>query len=123
MGAVEDYLVKMRDDVTDLNDLRGHIGVGVSELEAGLLSGEARVREISEPLRKPVKYCRSELHVSALPHREVAARLDRGDTGELPIRYQSAPENHACCPAARHCGFHFRFYPIAAAAGRGQDTP
>src|ERR1700757_4312510 len=66
---------------------RGHIGMGVSELETGILSGEAGVREIPEPLRQPLEHGGSELHVSPLPDREIASRLDRGDSDEFSIRH------------------------------------
>src|SRR5258707_935241 len=50
--------------------LRRHIWMGVSELEAGFLSGEARLREIPESLRHTPQHGRSQLHVSPLPDRK-----------------------------------------------------
>src|SRR5713226_8083032 len=96
--------------------------MGVSELEAGFLSREAGVGEIPEPLRHALEHGGSELHVSPLPHREVAARLDRSYARGISICHQGAPENYACGPAARRRGFCFGFCPLVAAAGRGEET-
>src|SRR5258707_14276917 len=96
--------------------------MGVSELEAGLLSGEARFREIPESLRDAPEHGGSELHLPPLPHREIAARLDRSGAAKLPIRHQGAPENYTCRPAARCPCVYFRFYSFAAAVGGGSKT-
>src|SRR5271154_1217414 len=47
-------------------DLRRDFGVGVSSLEAGFLSGEAGIGEVSRLLRDAAEFRGSELHVSAL---------------------------------------------------------
>src|SRR5215470_16636598 len=56
--------------------VRRHIWMGVPELEAGVLSGEAGFPEVSGFLREPPKYRRSELYVSAVPDGKVTERLD-----------------------------------------------
>src|ERR1700680_2232819 len=104
-----------------LYGLRGHIGMGVSELEAGILSGEACLREIPESLRHAFEHRGSELHVSPLPDREVTARVDCGHARELSVCDQGAPENHARCQAARRRGFHFGFSALFAAARRKKE--
>src|SRR6266478_3698504 len=96
--------------------------MGVSELEAGFLSGEARLREIPESLRHALEHRGSELHVSPLPDREASARLDRSHAGRISICHQGAPENYARRPLAQCFGFHFRFCSLAAAARRGEKT-
>src|SRR3984893_14957961 len=58
-------------------DLRRHIRLGLSQLEAGLLSREASLRKISRLLRYPPEHCRGELHVSPFPHGKAPERLDR----------------------------------------------
>src|SRR5258706_2339507 len=98
-------------------DSRRHIRMGISELEASLLSGKAPVREIPRPLRQPVEHSRSELHVSPFSNGETASRLDRSDSCEFSIRHQGAPENHPRRKAARGSRFHFRFSALATAAG------
>src|SRR5713226_5317269 len=96
--------------------------MGVSELEAGFLSGEARVGKIPEPLRHAPEHGGGKLHLPSLPDGKAFARLDRSNTRRVSIRHQGAPENYACGPAARRCGFHFRFCPLVAVARRREET-
>src|SRR6266404_357883 len=102
--------------------LRRHIWMGVSELEAGFLSGEARLREIPESLRHTPQHGRSQLHVSPLPDRKAFARLDRSHARGVSVRHQGAPENYARRALAQCCRFYFRFCALAAAAGRREKT-
>src|SRR6267143_744620 len=102
--------------------LRRHIWMGVSELEAGFLSGEARLREIPESLRHAPEHRGGKLHVSPLPDRKAFARLDRSHARRVSVRDKGAPENHACSPFVQCCRFHFRLCPLAAAAGRREKT-
>src|SRR5260370_2664502 len=87
--------------------------MGVSKLEAGFLSCEARFREILESLRVAPQHCGSELHLPALSNREVAARLDRSHARGFSVRHQGAPENYARRPDARRRGIPSRFPALA----------
>src|SRR5882762_1168106 len=59
-----------------LHGLCWHIRMGVSKLEAWLLSSQAALRQIPESLRHAPEHGRSELHLPPLSNGEVAARLD-----------------------------------------------
>src|SRR6266849_9253809 len=83
LAATADLISDLRLRSSDSDVIRGDIGVGLCELEAGFLSGEAGLGEISEPLREPAEHGGSELHVSAVSHGEIAARLDCGDAREF----------------------------------------
>src|ERR1700757_1644120 len=95
--------------------------MGVCKLEAGFLSGEARVCKIPESLRVAPQHRGSELYVPALSNREVAAWLDRSHARGLSVRHQGAPENHTRRPAARRRGIHFGFSALASTARRRKE--
>src|SRR6266568_1077706 len=77
------------------NGLCGHFGVGILQLEAGLLSSEAECRQVLELLCRPAQLSGGELHISSLPHGEAAKRLDWGNASRVQVRGESPSKHHA----------------------------
>src|SRR5207302_3743302 len=69
--------------------------LGVPAMEAGVLSRQTSCSQIPGLLRQSIEFSRTELHVSPLPHREIAGGLDRFHARGFPICRESAPEHHA----------------------------
>src|SRR5580698_1116612 len=69
--------------------------MGLRELEARLLSGQARAEKVSKPLCHPAQYGRGELHFPPTGERDHDPELDSGDAGPLSVRHQSTPGDHA----------------------------
>ena len=75
--------------------LRRDLGMGVSGVEAVVLSGEAGLGKVSRILREPLEFDRSELHVPAFSHGEVAGGLGGRHACRIQVCDQGAPIDHA----------------------------
>src|SRR5467141_4318665 len=73
----------------DEKGLCGHLGLGVHNLEAGLLPCNALLPQVPELLRRPSQLCGSQLRVSKFADRKVAYGLDDGNTSGLQVCHQS----------------------------------
>src|SRR5271154_6193680 len=82
--------------------------MGVSNLEARFLSGEARAEKIPEFLRLETERRRSQLHLPPVGKRDDRPELDRRNPRAFPLHHQSppgakphqAPEKRGRIPAA-----------------------
>src|SRR5579863_6942671 len=96
--------------------------MGLSDVEAGVLSGEAGAEEISWTLRHETQYSRSELHVSATgegdDHPELAAR----HASAFSLRGQGASGDHAHQAAQGGGGFCAAISGHDRTAGCGGQT-
>src|SRR5947209_3272487 len=86
--------------------LRRNFGMGLSELEAGLLSRETGPEEVSRLLLDTAQYCRSKLHVPATRKRDHGPELDSGHARGLSLRREGASGNHAHQAAEGDGRFH-----------------
>ena len=75
--------------------LRRHLRMGLSKLEARLLSRETRAEEIPQLLRHEAECRRGQLHLSPVGERNDHPELDRRNSRALPLHHQSAPGPHA----------------------------
>ena len=75
--------------------LCGDFGVGLCELEAGVLSGEAGFGEIFGALQFAVEYGGGELYVSEISDGEVAARVAGAGAGGFQVCVQGESEDYA----------------------------
>src|ERR1700730_8501180 len=75
--------------------LRRHFRMGISNMEARLLSRETRAKEISELLRIETECRRSQLHLPPVGKRDDRAELDRRNARPFSLHHQGAPGAHA----------------------------
>src|SRR5204862_7348770 len=71
--------------VIDGATVRRHIGMGLSQLEARVLSSQTSAEEFSAVLRHPTKRGRGEFHFSAAGERDYGPEVDCRNTGRLPF--------------------------------------
>src|ERR1700682_5998844 len=60
--------------------LRGHLGLGLHDLEAGLLPARAESHQVPELLRQPSQLWGSQLHISKPANQETAHGLDSSNS-------------------------------------------
>src|SRR5262249_61560295 len=96
--------------------------MGVSQLEAGVLSGKTTFCEIPGALRGTPEYRRDQLYLPSLSDRKTSARMARRNTTGLSVRGEGQSENHAHEPAAKHRGVHRGFSERAGTAGDRKET-
>src|ERR1700722_6111207 len=75
--------------------LRGDIGVGLCDVEAGFLSGKIGVGEIFGALRFAAEYGGGELHVSKVSYGEAVARVAGAGAGGFQVCVQGESEDYA----------------------------
>src|SRR5579864_3080845 len=83
--------------------------MGLSQLEAGLLSAEVGTDKISQPLRHPVECGGSELHFSPAGERDDASEVAGADSTGVSLHDQGAPGHHAHQAAEGHGRFRSTF--------------
>src|SRR3981081_1311680 len=69
--------------------------MGLSNMEARLLSRETGAKEVSELLRIETECCRSQLHFPPVGKRDDRPELDRRNPRAFSLHHQSAPGAHA----------------------------
>src|SRR5436853_336130 len=81
--------------VIDGATVRRHIGMGLSQLEARVLSSQTSAEEFSAVLRHPTKRGRGEFHFSAAGERDYGPEVDCRNTGRLPFQRESPPSHYS----------------------------
>ena len=103
-------------------NLRGDFGLGVHELEAKILSGEARVRRLPELLRESPELGGSELFVLALLDQKIANGVDCRNTCEFHICRESSADDHAYETPPRNGAAHAAIYFFAEAISAREEA-
>src|ERR1700734_1541991 len=75
--------------------VRRHIRLGLSHVEASLLSRGHFRETLPRVLRNQTHLRRSQLHLPRPSHRKDARKLARCDSGELPLQFQGPPAHHS----------------------------
>src|SRR5690348_8995747 len=83
---------------------RGHVGMGVPAVEAGVLSGEAAAKRLPEVLFNAAQHRRGELHLPADAERKDHCRMAGADTGAVPLRGEGPSGHHALQSPERRAG-------------------
>jgi hypothetical protein len=89
--------------------------MGIHELEAKILSGEARVRRLPELLREPLELGGSKLFILALLDQTIANGLDCRNACEIHIFCESSANDHAHETPPRNEAAHAAIYFFAEA--------
>src|SRR5712692_3088462 len=95
--------------------------MGVSELEAGLLSGQAAAEEFPATLRHSTEHGGSEFHLPPTGEGDDGSKMDRGNTRRLSFWREGAPGHHAYQAAEGHgrlCATLSEYYRAPGAGGK-----